>query len=1094
MAAKQAGFIPVTTQNDEQETDWLTDPNTQFAWGMMPVGSSLARRLMWWLERLGKEERVYSVNRISSDEHQRPQTNIIYPADSESGSDKKQFGDKVGLEAIQCLEEDTSRFDLLGEVLEVLPGILSAAEKRKALQSLKSDQAQIIVDFLYLILSSPSLLGGSPAWLRKHALIVLRRLCGNVLRYPRCNNLTDIRCLSLEGMGGSLTLHSPNGKETVLWGQLEHPNVTPFYGVFLLDETRVYGQICLVSPSWMENGNIRVYLQKHPESDRKALICDVANGLNYLHGESIIHGDLKGWITATAPAGRTFGWLSPELLRDNAIPTRKSDIWAFGCVCYEILTRLTPFHECATDYHIIRKLILQELPARVGDDKGLGPSDRVDPRMRQLIYWCWDLKPSDRPTCVEILSKLTVELFQTGSQCHEGSAETLEPTSEGASCFRETMRRSAVHPDLHQVLMALKRATQDSYPADRMFYSPLPSPEQIRADVIKRFEIHPCLYQIHDALAQLRGEDCITIAATGSGKTLTFWIPLLYLPKKAFIFLITALNILGDQNVKELEQYNFTAINLTAENCTDEVFKKIANRDYQVIIVSPERILKDRRFTTLWENKKFLSKLFGASIDEGHCFSEWGAEFRPEYAQLATMPKHILTDIKNKLRMQNSVNTIIRRSNERKDIQLVVERMQYPANSFLDLRRILNLGAGKPKKFMVFVNKRRDAELIVEELWKDIDKTLRDKVAWFHSGMSTEFCEEYIRILRDGEVWGLVCTDAAGMGLDLPDVELVIQWRYMPSLCTLMQQLGRTARGQGVTAVGIYLVEPVYFDDHKRKQKWNNVEDEEGDEDDDQIPVKLVRLEGGSSSVSVEAPRSEDTEDLPATDIKKDPKSIPFPKNRNRSDAEFEEEVMDLYINSKTCSVCRRAVSNRYFENHLAEGRYDDCGCIRCESAEEATQSHCCDVCEPSAFEIPHFTQEPPCVIRSRRMKVPALSIEEMDDKALELKRLLCGWRVTQMKIRDLEDKEFFGPQQVMSERVLWRIVDLGHARKLTDTSVLIKQVQWVDVAEFAQEIIGIVHSVYPILPQPPKPPPKNPTRKAPSKPRISVMGLSAVA
>ncbi|KAJ3565532.1 hypothetical protein NP233_g7574 [Leucocoprinus birnbaumii] len=161
------------------------------------------------------------------------------------------------------------------------------------------------------------------------------------------------------------------------------------------------------------------------------------------------------------------------------------------------------------------------------------------------------------------------------------------------------------------------------------------------------------------------------------------------------------------------------------------------------------------------------------------------------------MPKRVLTDVKNKLQMQNTINTIIQCSNERKNIQLIVEEMKYPANSFLDLRRILNLGAGKPKKFMVFVNKRREAELIVEELWKDLEKSSREKVAWFHSGMSTEFQEDYIRILRDGEVYGLVCTDAAGMGLDLPDIELVIQWQKVKSLSTLMQRFGRAAHTEG---------------------------------------------------------------------------------------------------------------------------------------------------------------------------------------------------------------------------------------------------------------------------------------------------------
>lgn len=100
----------------------------------------------------------------------------------------------------------------------------------------------------------------------------------------------------------------------------------------------------------------------------------------------------------------------------------------------------------------------------------------------------------------------------------------------------------------------------------------IPSVAQIRDDVKANFGVIPCLYQVQDAQAQLRGEDCITIAATGSGKTLTFWIPLLY-NNGGYIIIITALNILGDQNVKQLEAVNIRAINMTGDVATDDAFQ-----------------------------------------------------------------------------------------------------------------------------------------------------------------------------------------------------------------------------------------------------------------------------------------------------------------------------------------------------------------------------------------------------------------------------------------------------------------------------------------------------------------------------------------
>lgn len=101
----------------------------------------------------------------------------------------------------------------------------------------------------------------------------------------------------------------------------------------------------------------------------------------------------------------------------------------------------------------------------------------------------------------------------------------------------------------------------------------IPSVEELRKEVKARFGYNPCTFQIKDALSQLRRHDTITIAATGSGKTLTFWIPLLF-NDNGITIIITALNVLGDQNVKDLERLGIPAINLTPENSSqDSVFE-----------------------------------------------------------------------------------------------------------------------------------------------------------------------------------------------------------------------------------------------------------------------------------------------------------------------------------------------------------------------------------------------------------------------------------------------------------------------------------------------------------------------------------------
>ncbi|KAG6818382.1 hypothetical protein H0H93_005439, partial [Arthromyces matolae] len=159
-------------------------------------------------------------------------------------------------------------------------------------------------------------------------------------------------------------------EEAILWGQLSHPNVLPFYGVYPF--RRGLMEVALVSP-WMENGNITVYLADHSDADRVLLASDVAHGLKYLHDNDVIHGDLKGVgllilesalrrltlacpdfglssiSDSTIPAltsysgpaskGGTTRWQAPELINLDSnfrVPnTIESDVYAYGCLLYE---------------------------------------------------------------------------------------------------------------------------------------------------------------------------------------------------------------------------------------------------------------------------------------------------------------------------------------------------------------------------------------------------------------------------------------------------------------------------------------------------------------------------------------------------------------------------------------------------------------------------------------------------------------------------------------------------------------------------------------------------------------------------------------
>lgn len=100
----------------------------------------------------------------------------------------------------------------------------------------------------------------------------------------------------------------------------------------------------------------------------------------------------------------------------------------------------------------------------------------------------------------------------------------------------------------------------------------IPDASVIEDAVEVNFNIAPCIFQLQCAQAQLDRKDVITIAPTGVGKTLMFWIPLLF-NHDGIVVLITALNGLGDQNITELQQLGISTVNLTGANATDSTIQ-----------------------------------------------------------------------------------------------------------------------------------------------------------------------------------------------------------------------------------------------------------------------------------------------------------------------------------------------------------------------------------------------------------------------------------------------------------------------------------------------------------------------------------------
>jgi len=224
-------------------------------------------------------------------------------------------------------------------------------------------------------------------------------------------------------------------REVYVWHRLDHPNIAKMFGT----SYHMSGRPAMVL-EWYQNGNACEYLEKHPSTDRKMLVRDIAQGLNYLHhtlDPPIVHGDLKGnnvLITDSChavltdfglsqviedligPSGNTTSttqgtvrWMAPELVLDDennqTLPlTFSTDVWSFGCTAYELMTGKLPYHDRPRDFLVIRDIMHGIKPG--APDASLAYSPGSQDRIWNLLDNCWSIAADTRPRMMEVKAEL----------------------------------------------------------------------------------------------------------------------------------------------------------------------------------------------------------------------------------------------------------------------------------------------------------------------------------------------------------------------------------------------------------------------------------------------------------------------------------------------------------------------------------------------------------------------------------------------------------------------------------------------------------------------------------------------------------------
>ena len=300
------------------------------------------------------------------------------------------------------------------------------------------------------------------------------------------------------------------------------------------------------------------------------------------------------------------------------------------------------------------------------------------------------------------------------------------------------------------------------------------------------------------------GKDTLGLMPTGGGKSLTFQVPALAM--EGVCIVITPLIALMKDQVDNLRRRQVLAAAIYSGMSRQEIVKTLENcvlGHTKILYVSPERIGSE-----LFQTKLAHIKVSFITIDEAHCISQWGYDFRPSYLHIAdirrikpdapilaltaTATTEVIDDIQEQLEFKEK--NVFRMSFERKNLAYVVRSSD---NKMQQLIHILNSISGSA---IVYVRSRKLAKEISEYILNN-----NISATFYHAGLEHSTKDERQKKWHDDEVRVMVATNAFGMGIDKPDVRVVIHISCPDSIEAYFQEAGRAGRdGKKAYAVLLY--------------------------------------------------------------------------------------------------------------------------------------------------------------------------------------------------------------------------------------------------------------------------------------------------
>lgn len=292
--------------------------------------------------------------------------------------------------------------------------------------------------------------------------------------------------------------------------------------------------------------------------------------------------------------------------------------------------------------------------------------------------------------------------------------------------------------------------------------------------------------------AALEGKDVLAIMPTGGGKSICFQVP--GLMRDGITLVVTPLIALMKDQVQNLNDRGVRALAIHAGMSRHEVDLALNNAaygDYKFLYLSPERL-----GTQLFRSYIDVLDVSFIVVDEAHCISQWGYDFRPDYLRIgelreridapviavtATATPSVAQDIMERLGFKEKL--LLKSGFERPNLSYIVRQVEDKYS------QILNVCNGVPGTGIVYARNRRKCEELSEFL-----RAQGVSASFYHAGLGGQARAERQAAWKSGAVRVMVCTNAFGMGIDKPDVRFVVHYDLPESTEAYFQEAGRAGR------------------------------------------------------------------------------------------------------------------------------------------------------------------------------------------------------------------------------------------------------------------------------------------------------------